>query len=88
MKLWKVAGWEVRQVEGEPWPGNDSEGDTCFKNTHYALEADALAQLFANARARLSTAEHAVVSARSDLALAENECVYSALLVDRLEGKN
>lgn len=88
MQLWKVAGWEVRQVEGEPWPGEDSEGDTCYENSHYANEVDALARLLVNSKALLRSATQRVASARDTLALAEKECVEAALLVNRLEGKN
>lgn len=83
-----VAGWEVRQVEGEPWPGMDSEGDTCYENSHFACEADALTMLTANAKARLCSATRSVAHVRASIALAEKECVDAALLLERLEGKN
>lgn len=41
MKLWKrdTTAWTVRQVEAEPYPGKDEDGDTCYTNTHFAREA-------------------------------------------------
>jgi hypothetical protein len=47
MKLWKVDGvmFEVREVEGTPWPGTDSEGDACYINSHYPTKAAALHKL-------------------------------------------
>lgn len=53
MKLYKVDGvkWEVREVDGTPWPGKDSEGDTCYENSHYRHEAGAWGKLAAEAEA-------------------------------------
>lgn len=63
MKLWKVDGvlFEVREVDGTPWPGKDSDGDTCYINSHFETRAEALHKLAAecsaclqiNARARV-----------------------------------
>jgi hypothetical protein len=55
-KLYKVdalAG-EVRCVTGSPWPGQDSDGDTCFVNTHFKTHREALDKLRAECDAWLS----------------------------------
>ena len=75
MKLWKrdTKAWTVRQVDGEPWPGKDEDGDTCYVNTHFECEADAWERLYAEASAFVSlsgrdveTAEQALAKARVD----------------------
>ena len=40
MKLHKVGTtqWTVREVDGEPYPGKDSAGETCYENTHFVSE--------------------------------------------------
>lgn len=40
MKLWKYDPvlCTVREVVGGEWPDKDSEGDTCYSNTHFAKE--------------------------------------------------
>lgn len=47
MKLFKIAKdrRSVVEVEGEPWPGRDSEGAECFDNTHFETRALALEAL-------------------------------------------
>jgi len=81
MKLWKrdTISWTVREVEGEPWPGKDSDGDTCYKNTHYANEVAAWASLEAEAKACLSLATSRLIEAREDVVLREKECVEAAM---------
>ncbi|MGH8073697.1 MAG: hypothetical protein ACREO4_06445 [Lysobacter sp.] len=58
MKLWKVDTTlsTVREVEGEPWPGKDAEGDTCYDNTHFRTESAACDRLAADVAARVSLA--------------------------------
>lgn len=79
MKLWKVDSrlWTVREVEGEPWPGKDAEGDACYDNTHFrdpdaawerlAAEVDAYARMVADdlvqARTTLRKREQAAADA-------------------------
>lgn len=43
MRLFKIDPERatVTEVEGEPWPGKDSEGDTVYENTHFPCEEDA-----------------------------------------------
>jgi hypothetical protein len=75
MKLWKVdyKAWTVRQVEGNPWPAKDSEGETCFENTHFATEGEAWDMLFTNASAIVRSAGNAVQQAKKALDAAHRE---------------
>jgi hypothetical protein len=81
MKLWKrdTENWTVREVDGDPWPGIDSDGDKCYTNTHFETEAVAWASLYAEARAWLSLSTRALLAAREDLARREKECVEASL---------
>lgn len=81
MKLWKrdTQAWTVREVEGEPWPGKDSEGDTCYVNTHFDNEPAAWASLEAEAKAWLSLATGGLKQVREDVARREKECAEAAL---------
>ena len=45
---------EVRCVLGGPWPAVDSEGDTCFDNTHFSTHRAALEKLRAECDAWLT----------------------------------
>ncbi len=45
---------EVRCVRGGPWPAVDSEGDTCFDNTHFSTHRAALEKLRAECDAWLT----------------------------------
>ena len=83
MKLWKrdTEKWTVREVEGEPWPGYDSEGYKCYENTHFANEADAWKSLEAEARAWLSLATSGLIQARADVVKREKERADSAIAV-------
>ena len=75
MKLWKcdTSNWTVRQVNGEPWPGSDSEGNICYRNTHFADEADAWDSLLREAEAWVQLAASRVIRAREQLRCAEGE---------------
>lgn len=69
MKLWKVdqSQWTVRQVDGERYPGKDSEGDTCFDNTHFVKEEPAWLNLMANAEAMVKMSGESVRQAECAL---------------------
>lgn len=73
MKLWKrdTKAWTVRQVEGEPHPGKDEEGGTCYVNTHFEREADAWESLYAEAAAFVSLSGRDVENAKQALAKAQ-----------------
>ena len=81
MKLWKrdTKNWTVREVEGEPWPGSDSDGDQCYTNTHFDNEAQAWASLEAEAKAWLSLATRGLLQSREDVVRREKECAEAAL---------
>lgn len=55
-KVYKVdtSKLEVRCVSGGPWPEVDSEGNTCFDNTHFGTIGEALEKLRAECDAWLS----------------------------------
>ena len=56
VKVFKVdtTDCEVRCVIGGPWPAVDSEGDTCFDNTHFSTHRAALEKLRAECDAWLT----------------------------------
>lgn len=80
MKLWKrdTTAWTVRQVEAEPYPGKDEDGDTCYTNTHFAREADAWESLYAEAAAFVSLSGRDVENAKQALAKAQQEAGEAA----------
>ncbi len=81
MKLWKrdTKNWTVRQVEGDPWPGSDSEGDKCYVNTHFDNEAEAWEQLHAEAKAWLSLSVRSLNDARATVTKYEKESADAAV---------
>ncbi len=68
MKLFKIAKdrRSVVEVEGEPWPGTDSDGDHCCENTHFETRSLAL-------RALKRDAELGVIFAGRDVQQAKRE---------------
>jgi hypothetical protein len=79
--LWKsdTTKWEVRQVDGEPWPGKDSEGDTCFTNTHFDERSKAIDNLVRNVDAMISMSVRDLESAKAKISLCEKQCVDAAI---------
>ena len=75
MKMHKVdtGSWTVREVEGEPWPGKDSEGETCYDNTHFASEKAAWDKLKAEVQAGVCLVGQRVAQAKQELASAQQE---------------
>ena len=75
MKLHKVdtTAWTVREIEGEPWPGKDSEGDTCYDNSHFVSEKAAWDKLKAEAQAGVCLAGSRVKQAKAELLAAQQE---------------
>ena len=75
MKLHKVdtTAWTVREVEGEPWPCKDSEGDTCYDNSHFVSEQAAWEKLKAEVQAGVCLAGRRVTQAKEELADAQRE---------------
>ena len=93
MKLHKVdtENWTVRAVDGEPWPGKDSDGDTCYDNTHFVSEHAAWDKLKAEVLAGVCIAGRMVDTAKSEMARVEQEAgrMAQALLkvCDQLEAR-
>lgn len=75
MKLHKVdtTAWTVREVDGEPWPGKDTEGDVCYDNSHFVSERAAWDKLKAEVQAGVCLAGRRVTEAKFELASAEKE---------------
>jgi len=73
MKLWKynTPTGTVSPVEGEPWPGQDENGATCYENSHFNTEAEAWENMAKDAAAAVSLAGSCVTRAREMLRAAE-----------------
>lgn len=84
MKLWKrdCKEWTVRQVEGEPWPGHDEEGDDCYTNTHFENEEAAWDSLEKEAAAFLALSVRGLKQAREEVAHREKTVVESGEAVN------
>lgn len=67
MKLWKydVTACNVRCVEGEPYPGKDVDGCTCYTNTHFTTAAEAWEATLLSAKAIVDLAGALLDSARN-----------------------
>lgn len=81
MKLWKrdTKNMTVREVDGEPWPGTDEEGETCYENTHFASREEAMDSLRRDVAARVSLAASRVTNAMNELAQANAEAGNAAI---------
>lgn len=79
MKLFKVdtVNWTVKEVDGEPWPGKDSDGDTCFTNTHFDDAQEAWDKLKAEVEAHVCFSGRLVGDAKKRLAEAEQDAARS-----------
>jgi hypothetical protein len=73
MKLYKynLRTGTVIEVEGDRWPGKDSDGDTIYENTHFHTEAKAWEKLLAECQAGCRLAGDQVDLCRSKLADAQ-----------------
>jgi len=86
MKLWKynTPTGTVSPVNGEPWPGKDENGDTCYENSHFNTEGEAWDRMVKDAAAGVSIAGSDVTRAREMLREAEGRagsaCVDYALV--------
>ena len=94
MKLHKVdtESWTVREIDGEPWPGKDSEGDTCYDNTHFVSESAAWDKLKAEVTSGVCYWGRAVEQAKRELVKAEQEAALMAQALakvcDQLEARS
>ena len=74
MKLWRVGKDKERvpvMVEGEPYPGKDQDGLTCFVNTHFEQVEDAWRELLLQRKAAQTIAAVNVAQRASALEVAE-----------------
>jgi hypothetical protein len=88
IRLWKrdTKNWEVRQVTGELYPGRDSEGDSCYENTHFLNEDDAWASLRAEAEAVVSLSAGNVENAKQSLLRANAEAGEAVIIMTKVIG--
>ena len=86
MKLYKrdTQTCTVREVEGEPYPGRDSEGDVCYLNSHFQTEAEAWASLKSEVEARVSMAGRDVAQKRMELQNAQEKAGDAAIAFERM----
>lgn len=86
MKLYKrdLQDFTVREVEGEPYPGTDSDGDTCYHNSHFRTEIEALASLKAEVEARVSMAGLDVAQKKMELQDAQEKAGEAAIVFERM----
>ena len=84
MKLHKLdtKQWTVREVEREPWPGRDEEGEACFDNTHYESADDAWEKLEDECFAGLGIAVRRLESKKIELRQAEQSAADMAVAVE------
>lgn len=87
MKVWKVdtKQWTVRAIEGGRYPAQDSEGDTCYENTHFVKEGDAWARLSAEVTACVSLAGRDVINAQGALDRAKTLAADAAAAFVRVQ---
>lgn len=69
----------VKAVEGEPWPGTDADGDTCFVNSHFATEGEAWDAMVRDVSAGVSIAARIVEQVREELRQAETKAATAAI---------
>ncbi len=87
MNVWKVDTklWTVRAVEGGRYPATDSDGDTCFDNTHFPTEAQAWHRLKSEVTAFVSLAGRDVMTAQAALDSARERAAEAAAAFVRVQ---
>lgn len=80
MLLWKydLSTGTVREIEGEPWPGHDADGDICYENSHFKTEAKAWESLIGEVTAWVKLSGRRVAEAKSRLVEAEKKAGEAA----------
>lgn len=75
MTLYKVdtKNWTVREVQSDPWPGKDSDGEICYENTHFTSERAAWEKLKAEVDVGVCCSGRTIQYAKRQLAAAEQE---------------
>ncbi|MDA8151505.1 MAG: hypothetical protein M0003_02120 [Acidithiobacillus sp.] len=86
MKLYKrdLQDFTAREVEGEPYPGTDSDGDTCYHNSHFRTEIEAWASLKAEVEARVSMAGRDVAQKKMELLNAQEKDGEAAIAFEKM----
>jgi hypothetical protein len=88
-KLWKrdTTNWTVREVEGEPYPGRDSEGDVCYVNSHFPTENEAWESLKKEVEAWVSLAGRDLTQAEAAVRAAQAECGKAAVAFEKVAAR-
>ncbi len=86
MKLYKrdTQNVTVREVEGEPYPGTDSDGEICYINSHFRTEAEAWESLKAEVEARVSLAGCNVAQKKLELQKAQEKAGEAAIAFEKM----
>ncbi len=84
MKLYKTDTklWTVREVEGDPYPGMDSDGEPCYVNTHFKTETEAWEQITKEAEAHIKMSADAVRQLRVLTLKANEQAADAAVVLD------
>ena len=76
--------WTVLEVEGEPYPGTDSDGEICYINSHFRTEAEAWESLKAEVEARVSLAGCNVAQKKLELQKAQEKAGEAAIAFEKM----
>jgi hypothetical protein len=89
MKLHKVdtGAWTVREVEGEPWPGSDSDGERVWDNTHFPTAEQAWERLELEAVAFVEISARTVTRLRGELTARERDAADAAIALEQVRQK-
>lgn len=82
-----TAAWTVREVQGEPWPGKDNEGNQCFENTHFKTRNDAIDRLLNEASAYMIMSGREVMEAEKRLQIAQIAAAESVKVWAKLKNR-
>lgn len=86
MKLYKMdlQDFTVREVEGEPYPGTDRDGEICYINSHFRTEAEAWESLKAKVEARVSMSARDLTQKKWELQKAQEKCGEAAIAFEKM----
>ncbi len=86
MKLYKkdMQNWTVREVESEPYPGTDADGERCYVHSHFRTEAEAWESLKAEVEARVSLAGCNVAQKKLELQKAQEKAGEAAIAFEKM----
>ncbi len=87
MKLYKTDTklWTVREVEGNPYPGMDSDGEPCYVNTHFKTELEAWDEIVRQAEAYIKLASYTINQLLADVEKAHEQAADAARVLDTVQ---